>query len=293
MTTHDVFNQAPPRVDVTEFGTNIALVEAVSLYDADWALGDLARVGRYVGTGEFQHDAERANRIEPELHTHDRFGNRIDEVEYDSSYHRIIAAAVAEGAHTSAWAHPRPGANVARAATFMLFAQIEPGHACPISMTHSAVAALATNPELAGKWMPRLLSRDYDGALVPAASTGLAGTLSPALALAPAKPSALFGMAMTEKQGGSDVRANTTRAVPAGDHAAPDNYLLTGHKWFCSAPMSDGFLVLAQAPTGLSCFLVPRVLDDGTRNVLRIQRLKDKLGNRSNASSEIEFDGTV
>jgi putative acyl-CoA dehydrogenase len=275
MTTHDVFNQAPPRVDVDEFGTNTALVEAVSLYDADWALGDLARVGRHVGTGDFQHDAERANRVEPELHTHDRFGSRIDEVEYDSSYHRIIAAAVAEGAHTSAWARPRPGANVARAATFMLFAQIEPGHACPISMTHSAVPALAANPELAEKWMPRLLSRDYDGALVPT------------------KPSALLGMAMTEKQGGSDVRANTTRAIPAGNQAEPGKYLLTGHKWFCSAPMSDGFLVLAQTPAGLSCFLVPRVLDDGTRNVFRIQRLKDKLGNRSNASSEIEFDGTV
>jgi len=153
----------------------------------------------------------------------------------------------------------------------MLFAQIEPGHACPISMTHSVVPALAATPALAEKWMPRLLSRDYDGTL------------------AAGKTSALFGMAMTEKQGGSDVRANTTVAVPAGD----GSYLLTGHKWFCSAPMSDGFLVLAQAPAGLSCFLVARVLDDGTRNVFRIQRLKDKLGNRSNASSEIELDGTV
>jgi putative acyl-CoA dehydrogenase len=153
----------------------------------------------------------------------------------------------------------------------MLFAQIEPGHACPISMTHSAIPALATTPSLAEKWMPRLLSRDYDGGLHAD------------------KTSALFGMAMTEKQGGSDVRANTTRAIPAGD----GRYLITGHKWFCSAPMSDGFLVLAQAPAGLSCFVVARVLDDGERNVFRIQRLKDKLGNRSNASSEVEFDGTV
>jgi putative acyl-CoA dehydrogenase len=269
--THEVFNQVPPRVDVDEFGANAPLVEAVSRYDAEWALADLSRVGRYVGTAEFQHDAERANRIEPELHTHDRYGNRIDEVEYDSSYQRIIAAAVAEGAHTSAWAHPRPGANVARAATFMLFAQIEPGHACPISMTHSAVPALAATPAIADEWMPRLLSTDYDGTLTAD------------------KTSALFGMAMTEKQGGSDVRANTTRAVAMGDGA----YSLTGHKWFCSAPMSDGFLVLAQAAAGLSCFLVPRVLPDGERNVFRIQRLKDKLGNRSNASSEIEFDETV
>jgi putative acyl-CoA dehydrogenase len=269
--THEVVNQVPPRLDVDEFALNVPLVEAVATYDAGWAAVELGVVGRLVGREAFQHDAERANRIEPELHTHDAHGHRVDEVEYDSSYTRIIAAAVGAGAHTSAWAEPRPGANVARAATFMLFAQVEPGHACPISMTHSVVPALATTPALANKWMPRLLSRDYDGTLHPG------------------KTSALFGMAMTEKQGGSDVRANTTTAVPTGD----GSYLLTGHKWFCSAPMSDGFLVLAQAPAGLSCFLVARVLDDGTRNVFRIQRLKDKLGNRSNASSEIELDGTI
>ena len=269
--THEVFNQVPPRESVDEFETNIPLVEAVRRNDAEWALDELGAIGRYVGTAEFQSDAERANRVEPALRTHDRSGNRVDEVDYDPSYQRIIAAAVAAGAHTSAWATPRPGANVARAATFMLFAQVEPGHACPISMTHSVVPALATSPALAAKWMPRLFSRDYDGTLHPG------------------KTSALFGMAMTEKQGGSDVRANTTRAVPAGE----GTYLLTGHKWFCSAPMSDGFLVLAQAPAGLSCFLVARIQDDGERNVFRIQRLKDKLGNRSNASSEVEFDGTV
>ena len=269
--THEVENQSPPRVEVNEFTTNSALVDGVRHYDADWALDQLASTGALVATAEFQHDAERANRVEPELHSFDGHGHRIDEVEYDSSYQRIISAAVAAGAHTSSWADPRPGANVARAATFMLFAQVEPGHACPISMTHSAVPALAASPALAQKWMPRLLSRDYDGRLLPD------------------KSSALFGMAMTEKQGGSDVRANTTRALPVGG----GEYLLTGHKWFCSAPMSDGFLVLAQAPAGLSCFLVARLLDDGERNVFRIQRLKDKLGNRSNASSEIEFDGTL
>jgi len=272
--THEVFNQAPPRVDVDEFGSNIALREGVERYDADWAVDELTRVGRHVGTAEFQHDAERANVREPRLVSHDRHGNRIDEVEYDEAYHRVIRAAVAEGAHTSAWAEPRAGANVARAATFMLFAQIEPGHACPVSMTHAAVPVVAQNAALAETWMPRLLSRDYDGDL---------GT--------PSKSSALFGMAMTEKQGGSDVRANTTRAVASGE--GDGAYRLTGHKWFCSAPMSDAFLVLAQTDAGLGCFLVPRVLDDGSRNVFRIQRLKDKLGNRANASSEIELDDTV
>jgi len=272
--THEVFNQAPPRVDVDEFESNVALREGVERYDAGWAAGDLSRIGRYVGTAEFQHDADRANMREPRLVSHDRHGNRVDEVEYDESYHRVIRAAVAEGADTGAWAAPRPGANVARAATFMLFAQIEPGHACPVSMTHAAVPVVAQNTALSEKWMPRLLSREYDGEL---------GT--------PSKPSALFGMAMTEKQGGSDVRANTTRAVASGE--GDGAYRLTGHKWFCSAPMSDAFLVLAQTDAGLGCFLVPRVLDDGSRNVFRIQRLKDKLGNRANASSEIELDDTV
>jgi putative acyl-CoA dehydrogenase len=238
MSTHDVFNQPPPRVDVDEFGSNVALREGVEHYDAAWALPELDAVGRYVGTPEFQHDAERANRVEPELRAFDPYGHRVDEVEYDSSYHRVIRAAVAAGAHTSAWADPKPGANVARAATFMLFAQIEPGHACPISMTHAAVPVVAQNDMLAAEWMPRLLSRDYDGSLFPG------------------KGSALFGMAMTEKQGGSDVRANTTRAVDAED----GSFRLTGHKWFCSAPMSDAFLVLAQTDAGLGCFLVPRVV---------------------------------
>lgn len=281
MSTHDVVNQAPLRAGINEFGTNVPLVEAVRQYDADWALVDLIRVGELVGTEEFQQDAERANRFEPQLRTHDRWGNRVDEVDYDPSYHRIIRAAVAEGAHTSAWAEPRPGANVARAATFMLFAQIEPGHACPISMTHAAVPTLQLSEELSLEWMPRLFSREYDGALGPGASG--------ASAQKPGKASALFGMAMTEKQGGSDVRANTTQAVDAGD----GSFRLTGHKWFCSAPMSDAFFVLAQAPGGLSCFLVPRVLSGGIRNPFFIQRLKDKLGNRSNASCEVELDQTV
>ena len=271
MVTHAVVNQPPPRADVDEFAANIPLREGVERFDAGWAAGALGAVGRLVGSEAFQVDAEHANVRVPQLRAFDRWGERIDEVEYDESYHRIIAAAVDAGAHTSAWAEPRPGANVARAATFMLFAQVEPGHACPVSMSHAAVAALGASPSLAADWLPRLLSRDYDGRLLPG------------------KSSALFGMAMTEKQGGSDVRANTTRAL----HDGEDRWLLTGHKWFCSAPMSDAFLVLAQTAAGLSCFLVPRILEDGSRNVFLLQRLKDKLGNRSNASGEVEFDGTV
>jgi putative acyl-CoA dehydrogenase len=268
--THEVTNQTPDRVGVNEFTAHLALVEGVAHHDAAWAIAELTEVGELVGSAAFQRDAQTSNTREPVLRQFDRHGRRIDEVCYDESYHRIIGAAVAHGAHTSAWAVPRPGANVARAATFMLFAQIEPGHACPISMTHAVVPALRQTPELAAQWLPRVLARDYDPVL------------------AADKRSALFGMAMTEKQGGSDVRANTTVARPAGE-----GWLLTGHKWFCSAPMSDAFLVLAQTEQGLGCFLVPHVLDDGTRNVFRIQRLKDKLGNRSNASSEVEFDGTV
>lgn len=271
MATHEVTNQAPPRINIDEFGANRPLVDGVARFDADWALGELRDVGLLVGTEEFQRDAEMANTNAPVLRTHDKWGNRSDEVDYDESYHRIIAAAVAKGAHTSAWAEPKPGANVARAAAFMLFAQVEPGHACPVSMTHAAVPVLAASESLTAQWLPRLLSREYDGKL------------------SGSKPSALFGMAMTEKQGGSDVRANTTVATDAGD----GSYRLIGHKWFCSAPMSDAFLALAHTPVGISCFLLPRVLDDGTRNVFAIQRLKDKLGNRSNASSEVEFDGTT
>jgi putative acyl-CoA dehydrogenase len=272
MPTHEVANQVPPRVGIDEFGANIPLREGVARYGAEWAAEALYEVGRHVGTAEFQRDAELANTQTPQLRQYDRYGNRIDEVDYDESYHRVIGAALAAGAHSAAWTDPRPGAEVARAATFMLFAQVEPGHACPVSMTHAAVPSIQHSAPLAEHWVPRLLSREYEPDLG-----------------APGKRSALFGMAMTEKQGGSDVRANTTQAAPTGDGA----YVLTGHKWFCSAPMSDGFLVLARAPGGLSCLLVPRVLPDGTRNAFTIARLKDKLGNKSNASSEIELDGTI
>ena len=271
--THEVSNQAPPRTGLNEYLTNTALVEAVKRYDAQWATGHLGDVGALVGREDFQRDAELANTHPPVFASHDRWGNRVDAVDFHPAYHRVIAAAIEHGAHTSCWAEPRAGGHVARAATFMLFGQVEPGHGCPVSMTHAVVPSLRYGADLADFWLPRVYSRAYD----------------PQLRDPRSKESAIFGMAMTEKQGGSDVRANTTRAVDAGDGA----WRLTGHKWFCSAPQSDAFLVLAQAPAGLSCFLVPRVLPGGGRNVFRIQRLKDKLGNRSNASSEIELDGTT
>ena len=266
-------NQVPPRVGIDEFSTNAALVDGVRRYGAGWASGALAAVGRLVGSAEFQENARLANLHPPELHTLDRYGERRDEVEYHPAYHRVLGDAVAHGAHTSSWADPRPGAHVARAATFMLFAQVEPGHACPVSMTHAAVPTLARESGVARTWLPLLYGTSYDPRLIRPAD----------------KPGVLVGMAMTERQGGSDVRANTTTAVDAGDGTAR----VTGHKWFCSAPMSDAFLVLAQEPAGLSCFLVPRVLEDGSRNPFRLVRLKSKLGNRSNASAEVEFQDTL
>ncbi|MYR08229.1 DNA alkylation response protein [Gordonia sp. SID5947] len=277
--THTVLNQSAPRRDINEYELNTVLAEAVRRHDGGWAEDELRDIGALVGSADFQHDAALANSVTPELHTFDRWGNRIDEVEYHPAYHRIIAASIAHGSHTRCWDDPQPGSHVVRAAGFMLFGQIEPGHACPVSMTHAVIPSLELQPDVAAQWVPKALSRSY----------------SPDLAAD--KTSAIFGMSMTEKQGGSDVRANTTIAKPVAGGGPGGEYLLTGHKWFCSAPMSDAFLVLAQAEgpagEGLSCFLLPRVLPDGTRNVFRIQRLKNKLGNKSNASSEIELDGTV
>lgn len=212
-----------------------------------------------------------ANANPPILHTHDRYGHRRDEVEFHPSWHALMRLAVAQGVHSSPWANSRPGAHVARAAAAMLASECEAGHVCPISMTYSSVPVLRRDPDLAREWEARLHSTLYDSSFQPASQ----------------KSGALIGMAMTEKQGGSDVRANTTRAEPIGN----GEYILTGHKWFCSAPMSDAFLVLAQAPAGLSCFFLPRWTPDGRPNAFHIQRLKSKLGNRSNASSEVEFHG--
>lgn len=270
--THEVLNQAPPRVDLDEYAINPALREAVGVFAPRADVERLHRIGRHVGTGEYQHDAELANTHPPVHHGHDRWGHRVDEIEFHPSYHRIMRYSVEHGLHTGAWANPGPGANVERAAGFMLVSQIEAGHGCPLSMTHAVVPSLRLSPALAAEWEPTLFATEYDPELRDPAT----------------KPGVLFGMAMTEKQGGSDVRANTTTAEPAGDGW----HVLRGHKWFCSAPQSDAFLVLAQAPEGLSCYLVPRVLPGGERNPFLVQRLKDKLGNKSNASSEVEFDGT-
>ena len=272
MITHEVVNQPPPLVDY-DIAADPALLEAVAREGAGWAVGDLHRLGKLGGTAEPQRWADEANRHEPRLLTHDRYGHRIDEVEFHPAWHALMEVAVAEGLAGTPWSDPRPGAHVARAAGLFTWSQVEAGHSCPISMTYAVVPALRNAPDLAAVYEPLLTSRTYDpGLRTPAAKRGL-----------------LAGMGMTEKQGGSDVRANTTVATPAPD----GTYRLRGHKWFTSAPMCDLFLVLAQAPAGLTCFLVPRVLPDGTRNPFRIQRLKDKLGNRSNASSEPEFDETV
>ncbi|MFP3902145.1 MAG: isovaleryl-CoA dehydrogenase, partial [Acidimicrobiia bacterium] len=272
--THEVVNQPPPLQDYDVFGTDAALVEATEREGASWALDDLGALGRLAGSPEAIEWGVAANRVPPELRTHDRFGHRIDQVDYHPAYHELMRVAVGHGLHGAPWAVEQPGAHVARAAGFITWSQVDAGHGCPISMTYSIIPSLRAQPDLAAEWEPRLVARAYDARDVPARE----------------KAGAIAGMGMTEKQGGSDVRANTTRAEPAGD----GTWRLTGHKWFCSAPMSDLFLMLAQAPGGLSCFLVPRWLPDGERNRgFQLVRLKDKLGDRSNASGEVELDGAV
>ncbi|AXE89468.1 acyl-CoA dehydrogenase family protein [Streptomyces sp. Go-475] len=272
--THSVTNQVPPLVGYDVFSADRALAAAVERHlEPDLrpeVLGELSALGRTSGSAQVQEWGAQANDNPPRLRTHDRYGHRLDEVEFHPAWHRLLGKGVSAGL-TAAWG--RPAGHLRRAAAFVVWTQVEAGNGCPLSMTHAAVPALRADPDLAAEWEPRLTSMVYDRELRPAHL----------------KAGALFGMGMTEKQGGSDVRANTTAARPLAEAGA---YELTGHKWFCSAPMSDGFLVLAQAPGGLTCFLVPRVLPDGTRNVFLIQRLKDKLGNRSNASAEVEFDGT-
>jgi putative acyl-CoA dehydrogenase len=266
-----VFNQPPPLVDYNLFEADAPLRESLEREGAAWAHDLVSDLGRLAGTQEAIDWGFQANANPPQLKTHDRFGNRIDEVEFHPAWHRLIEVAVGHGLHALPWREPRPGAHAARAAAFYIWSQVEGGHGCPISMTYAAVPALRQQKKLAQQWEPLMTTLKYDPGLRPAST----------------KRGVLFGMAMTERQGGSDVRTNTMRAVPTGTDG---EHLLTGSKWFCSAPMCDAFLVLAQAPGGLSCFLLPRVLPDGSRNQFHIQRLKDKLGNRSNASSEIELD---
>ena len=274
MTTHEVFNQVPPLVG-HDTAADPALLEGIEREGAAWALDEIHEVGRLAGTEEAREWGRLAERVPPRLHTHDRWGRRVDEVEYVPAYHRLMETAVTHGIHAAPWADDRPGAHVARAAKFYAW-NVDAGHGCPISMTYAVVPALRAAPELAARFEPLLTNREYDfGLRDPETKRGL-----------------VAGMSMTEKQGGSDVRANTTTATPIGG-GADGTYRVVGHKWFTSAPMSDMFLTLAQAPGGLSCFLLPRVLPGGEANPIRFMRLKDKLGNRSNASSEIEYDGAV
>jgi putative acyl-CoA dehydrogenase len=272
--THEVANQPPPLVDYNVYAADRVLSEAVRREGADWAEARISAVGEIAGSERLQALGAQANENPPRLKTHDRYGNRVDTVDFHPAWHELMGLAVEHELHCSPWKDPRPGAHVARGAAFMCFSQAEAGVGCPTSMTYSVIPALRTQPELAAEWEPRFLSSTYD----------------PANAPAPQKTGALAGMGMTEKQGGTDVRANTTVARPVNGGGPGAEYELSGHKWFMSAPQCDAFLVLAQADGGISCFLFPRWTPDGERNRFRLQRLKDKLGNRSNASSEVEFD---
>ena len=278
--THEVFNQSPPFQDVNLFTTDAALMEAVEREGAAGAAQRLAQFGHTCGSAEALEQARLANENLPRLLRFDGKGARLDVVEFHPAYHALMAISIGQGLHCSAWEHlaseggkRRAGATVERSAGCYLANQMEAGHQCPITMTNAAVPTLLLEPDLAARWLPKILTRSYDKSLRRLAE----------------KRGATVGMGMTEKQGGTDVRANTTRAQPVAGGGSGAEYLITGHKWFMSAPMCDAFLVLAQAPAGLSCFLLPRVLPDGRINALRFQRLKDKLGNRSNASSEVEF----
>jgi putative acyl-CoA dehydrogenase len=273
--THTVANQAPPLEGVDVFSSNLPLVEGVEREGASWVRERAAELGRFVGGVPQQCWGRLANENKPVLHTHDRYGNRIDEVEFHPAWHKLMRMGVEHELHSLPWTSEEPFAHTARAALYMTAIQAEAGFACPITMTFAVVPALRAQPELAAEWEPLVTATSYDPRLLPASEKG----------------SAIAGMAMTEKQGGSDVRANTTVARPLNGGGAGAEYEITGHKWFCSAPMSDIFLVLAQTDEGLSCFLLPRILPDGGRNAFHIQRLKDKLGNHSNASSEIELHG--
>ncbi|OPX06448.1 acyl-CoA dehydrogenase family protein [Mycobacterium sp. AT1] len=269
--THVVTNQVPT-LEGYNPATSPVLAEALMREGGQWGADEVFEVGALAGGAQAQRWGELADRHQPTLRTHDRYGHRVDEVEYDPAYHELMRVAVGHGLHAAPWADDRPGAHVVRAAKTSVWTP-EAGHVCPISMTYAVVPALRHNPELSAVYEPLLSSRVYD----------------PELAVPTAKAGLTAGMSMTEKQGGSDVRAGTTQATPNGD----GTYSLRGHKWFTSAPMSDVFLVLAQAPNGLSCFFLPRVLPDGTRNRMFLQRLKDKLGNHANASSEVEYDGAT
>jgi putative acyl-CoA dehydrogenase len=275
--THQVLNQPEPLADYNLFAGNQPLRDALKLNAPQLDLAALQSLGDQLGQAAMQTHARLANAHAPQLHSHDRFGHRIDEVEFHPSYHVLMKTACAAGLHATPWSDAGASPHVKRAAGFMLFTELEPSILCPISMTYAVTPALRGNPAIHADWSPKLASRSYEPGLRPWRD----------------KAGLTMGMGMTEKQGGSDVRANTTQAVPDGEDEWGLRFRITGHKWFLSAPMCDAFLVLAQAPAGLSCFFLPRVLPGGSCNALRIQRLKDKLGNKANASSEVEFDGAL
>ncbi|MFO1315004.1 MAG: isovaleryl-CoA dehydrogenase [Burkholderiales bacterium] len=269
--THDVANQVPALVGHNLYASDAALRAAVAREGAEDSSGWLAERGAELASAQMQQWAEEANRVPPELKLFDAAGRRLDTVEFHPAYHALMAYLKRHGAAAGPWADPAPGAHVRRAALYVMYAQVEAGTLCPTTMTYASVPPLARDAALVPRWLPRVCSPEYDPRFLPAAQ----------------KRGVTLGMGMTEKQGGSDVRTNTTRAEPQGGR----DYRIVGHKWFLSAPMCDAFLVLAQSPGGLSCFLLPRFRPDGTVNDIRIQRLKDKLGDRANASSEVEFWG--
>lgn len=273
----EVFNQPPPLEGYNLFAHDAPLQDAVRHEGGDWAVERISEFGALMGQAETLHLGELANRHPPTLRTHDRFGHRVDEVEFHPAWHELMRIGVTHQHHSLPWTNPRVGAHVARTALNMLRHQVDEGVSCPLTMTFAVVPSLRLQPELATEWLPRILSDEYDPRLIPASQ----------------KRGVLCGMALTERQGGSDVRSNTTRALPLNGNGPGAEYEINGHKWFCSAPMCDAFLILAQSAKGLSCFLLPRLLPDGAHNGLHLQRLKDKLGNRSNASCEVEFRGAL
>ncbi len=272
--THDVINQAGDLADYDPYNGDAVLKASVETFGAGWADAKLTSAAKLVGSRDVERLARQANRMLPELHTHDRFGNRIDQIEFHPAWHELMSKCFRSETHSLAWTAERSGSQVARAALSYLWNQGENGICCPMGMTFASIAALRHAPEIASYWEPRILAAEYD----------------PRPIVAEQKSGLTVGMAMTEKQGGSDLRRTQTSARPAGRQTGSGaTYLLTGHKWFFSAPQSDLFLTLAQTDKGVSCFLARGWLETGERNRLQIQRLKDKCGNKSNASSEVEF----
>ncbi|MEE3159125.1 MAG: acyl-CoA dehydrogenase family protein, partial [Pseudomonadota bacterium] len=274
--THEVTNQVPPLDGLNLYRSDLPLQEWVRRYHAGWADEQLSAYGQLAG-GALMEAGFLANENKPVFKSHDRYGHRVDMVDFHQAYHELMSAGIQAGITSAPWSDPRPGAQVARAATMYLHNQAEAGTSCPMTMTYACVPALRLQPEVAELWLPKILSGQYDPRNLPIEQ----------------KSGATIGMAMTEKQGGTDVRANTTRAYPVGVGGPGQAYELVGHKWFCSAPMCDAFLTLAQTDKGLSCFLLPRHRPDGSRNEFYVQRLKNKLGNWANASSEVEYRGAL